>query len=134
MQFSKKVFYWNSLRHTGENIKDLVDKDLDKFRILEERKFDVTDNASNCKAAFQGERLGCFAHTLHLIVKVGLKVDGVRDLVACLRWMSTFFKSSGLAHLDLKDNEQWLGFPNLNVLGEVPTHWGSFLHTGKRYL
>ena len=48
--------------------------------------------------------------------------------------MSYFFKSSGLAHLQIKENEQWLGFPVCNVLGEVPTHWGSFLRTGKKYL
>ena len=83
---------------------------VEKYNLQKSYRFYVTDNASNCKAAFESQEnihwLGCFSHTLHLIVKVGLKVDGVRDLVACLRWMSTFFKSSGLAHLDLKDNEQ----------------------------
>ena len=64
---------------------------------------------------------------------MGLQVDRVKDLVDRLSRLSTFFKTSGLAtHANL--NEQWLVFPDLNVIDEVPTHWGSFLCSGKRLL
>ena len=54
-------------------------------------------------------------------------------MVAHLCQISTFFKSTGLdAHVNL--NEQWLGFPDLNVIQEDPTCWGSFLRSGKRFL
>ena len=98
----------------------------------------MTDNASNCKAAFEGKAgitwIGCCAHTLHLIVKAGLKVHEVSDLMARLKDITSYIHSSTHAHLFLKENEEWLGFPDLTVLSECPTRWGSLLKSVKRML
>ena len=71
--------------HTGENIFDSVegpDGFVQEYNLRGMTRTYTTDNASNCKAAFDGkdniEWIACFAHTLHLVVKAGLKVDEVR--------------------------------------------------------
>ena len=102
----------NEARHIFNSVEG-SDGILDKYNQQKSYSCYVTDLASNCKAAFDSEEnmqwLGCFSYTLHLIVKAGLKVDGVRELVVRLRRISTFFKSSGLAHVNLKYNEQLFG-------------------------
>ena len=128
--------------HTAENIFDSVEgrKEgiLTKWGLEHIPRTYTTDNASNCRVAFQFKDklnwLGCFAHTTHLIVKSGLEVPEVKKLLARSKLATNFFHSSTKGHLLLKENEEWLGFPDLTVLSECPTRWDSFLKSGKRML
>ena len=98
----------------------------------------TTDNVGSCKAAFE-ERdtngwFGCFAHIVHLIIKAGLKVPEVSELLNKLHSITKYFHKSIHANLLLKENATWLGFPELGVKSECPTQWNSFLISGKHFL
>ena len=74
------TFYFTG-SHTSECIFDSVEGTegfVEQYNLENASRFYVTDNASNCKSAFQGKAnidwLGCFAHTLHLIVYVGYHI------------------------------------------------------------
>ena len=43
----------------------------------------VTDNASNCRSAFEKyDWLGCLGHIIHLVVRVGFEVPEIKKLIA----------------------------------------------------
>ena len=70
-----------SERHTGVNLKDRIVKCLREYGIEKDVVATVADNGSNVVSALnmlQVPRLGCFAHTLQLGIKVGLKVPAVK--------------------------------------------------------
>ena len=78
--------------------------------------------------------VGYFAHLLHLAVKVGLLVPGINILCTKLHKLTAFFNKSTKARFVLKDASEWLDFPDLQLISEVPTRWGSFLKSGRRIL
>ena len=61
-------------------------------------------------------------------------MEQVKKLVKKLHKVTTYFNHCPGSLLLLKDNEEWLGFPTLTVLTEVPTRWNSFLKSGRRLL
>ena len=72
---------------------------------------------------------------LDLVVKEGLKeVPEIGELISTLHKVSTYLNHCPGALSLLKDDEEWLGFPNLTVLTEVPSRWNLLLKSGKRIL
>ena len=67
--------------------------------------------------------LGYFGHTLILAVKVGLKIEQVKDaIVRCSCLVTYFHKSTRASHV-LGEKQQALGLPSYVLLQEVETRW-----------
>ena len=98
-------------------------------------RFFTTDNTTNCQKAFEKcNWLGCLGHIIHLVVRAGFEVEQVQKLIGKIKDVLKYFHKSTNASLLLKENEEFLGFPELNVLSESPTRWNSFKKSGKRLL
>ena len=94
--------------HTGDAISAAIKAMLDQWHIpLTKVHVILRDNASNMKKAMatMGMRsLGCFAHTLQLVVNEGLLSQrSVSDAIASCRQIVGHFKHSPLAYSRLRD-------------------------------
>ena len=78
--------------------------------------------------------VGCFAHLLHLAVSKGLHVAVISNLYAKLKKLRKLFNKSTKVRSVFKDASEWLDIPDLQIISEVPTRWGSFLKSGRRIL
>ena len=82
---------------------------LDDWDLLGKSRTYVTDNASNVYKAIvkvgKHKWLGCFGHTINLIVKAGMDVASVAKLAGTCKRIVTYIKSSNLAHERLKEND-----------------------------
>ena len=92
----------------------------------------VRDNASNMvKAMSDGdfEDLGCFAHTLQLVINDGiLSQRTVIDLLAVCRQIVGYFKRSPLAYDRLKSIQDRLQLKQHRLKQDVSTQWNSTLY------
>lgn len=100
--------------HTGEALCSKYKEMFDKWNIKKEQiHLFVVDNASNMRRAMlDGEipYIGCFAHTLQLIVNDGvLSQRYVKDILANCRRIVGHFKRSQLASSRLKEIQASLG-------------------------
>ena len=119
--------------HTGENICHTYETMLDGWRIKKEQlHLIVRDNAANMVKAMRDASfpdLGCFAHTLQLIVHDGvLSQRFVKDTVAVCRRIVGHFKHSPLACPRLKEIQENLGLPTHRLKQDEPTRWNSTLY------
>ena len=67
-------------------------------------------------------------------MRADFHVDEVFRLIAKIKETLKYFHKSTNASLLLKENEEFLGFPELNFISESPTRWNSFKRSGKRLL
>ncbi|XP_065895673.1 zinc finger BED domain-containing protein 4-like [Dysidea avara] len=119
--------------HTGEVLCEHYKRMLAKWKIKESQvHLMVRDNAANMiKAMKDGSfpDLGCFAHTLQLIVHDGvLSQKIVIDTVASARCIVSHFKRSPLAYGQLKEIQQNLQLPVHCLKRDEPTRWNSTLY------
>ncbi|XP_063762422.1 zinc finger BED domain-containing protein 4-like [Eleginops maclovinus] len=87
------------------------------------------DNAANMKKAMEQlgvPSLGCFAHTLQLVVQHGLLAQrAVSDAIANGRRIVTHFKHSPKAYAELEDVEEELNVEPKRLQQDVKTRWSS---------
>lgn len=115
-----------SNKHTAENLSALIKDQCREWGINNKIAAVVTDNAYNIVAAIklcQWRHVPCYAHTLNLIVKAGIKP--VEDLVIKLKNMVQFFKKSTHAMAKLNCTQKQMGLPQLKLKQDVPTRWNS---------
>ena len=126
--------------HTGESIAETFD---DMFRSWDINKQDqvhlvVRDNASNMVKAMSVALLpdlGCFAHTLQLVVNDGtLSQRAVTDMCATARKIVGHFRRSCLAYDHLRSIQANLGLAQHRLVQDEPTRWNSTLHMLQRIL
>ncbi|XP_055615226.1 zinc finger BED domain-containing protein 4-like [Toxorhynchites rutilus septentrionalis] len=91
-------------RHTGENIAKWVS--------------DVLPNILNMR------QLGCFAHSLSLVVQNAIK-NSIQQVVDKCKTIAQFFKKSSHATSKLTEMQEKLGKPTLKLKQDVPTRWNS---------
>ena len=119
--------------HTGEMLCREYNAMLSKWNIDNEQvHLIVRDNASNMvKAMSDGdfEDLGCFAHTLQLIINDGIfSQRAVTDLIAICRQIVGHFKRSPLAYDRLKSIQDRLQLKQHRLKQDVSTRWNSTLY------
>lgn len=119
--------------HTGESIAVMFAEMLSEWAIKKEQvHVIVRDNASNMvKAMCDGgyNDLGCFAHTLQLIIHDGvLSQRTVIDTLAICRKIVGHFKHSPLAYTRLKQIQERLELPCHCLKQDEPTRWNSSLY------
>ncbi|KAL0192345.1 hypothetical protein M9458_010641, partial [Cirrhinus mrigala] len=92
----------------------------------------LRDNASNMKKAMDEmgvSSLGCFAHSLQLVVHEGLLSQrSVSDALANCRKIIGHFKHSPLATTRLEDIQKDLKMPTKRLQQDVATRWNSTLY------
>ena len=118
--------------HTGEMICSKYKEMLEGWGIQKEQvHLIVRDNASNMVKAMREAAypdLGCFAHTLQLIIHDGvLSQRAVIDILTNCRKVVGHFKHSPLAYCRLKEIQQSLGIPQHHLKQDEPTRWNSTL-------
>ena len=110
--------------HTGDSIATATEEMLNAWKI-ENSKVHVIlrDNASNVVKAMDRlgvASLGCFAHTLQLIVNEGLLSQrSVSDVLAICRKIVGHFKHSPLAYSRLEDIQVELNMPTKRLQQDV---------------
>ena len=118
---------------TGENIAKIFDAMFKEWSIEKEQvHLIVRDNAANMVKAMKDggyADLGCFTHTLQLIVHEGVLPQRlVKDTVAVCRKIAGHFKHSPLAYSKLKDIQRSLSLPLHHFKHDEPTRWNSTLY------
>ena len=88
-------------QHTGENIGQVIKECTEEWNIREKVQSIVTDNAANMTVAVKKAEIdvhvGCFAHTLNLAAKRGLKIYEEAGVLEKLRQIASYFHRSTTA-------------------------------------
>ena len=119
--------------HTGEMICSKYKAMFEGWEIQQEQvHLIVRDNASNMVKAMREAAypdLGCFAHTLQLIIHDGVLTQrAVIDVLANCRKIVGHFKHSPLAYCRLEEIQKSLGVPQHHLKQDEPTRWNSTLY------
>lgn len=129
--------YEFSESHTGEHLCDTIQETLDKWGLNKEKIIlAVSDNANNIKSALsmlQVKSLGCFAHTLNLIVQDALKLQSyLIDKIKCI--VTHFRKSSRANHkLNVYQTSNGSNVPK-KLLQDISTRWNSTYYMLDRFV
>ncbi|KAJ4927914.1 hypothetical protein JOQ06_015715 [Pogonophryne albipinna] len=126
------VLHASELRgsHTSMRIRNAIEEMLAKWDIDNDKVHVVMrDNAANMKKAFADmgvQSLGCFAHTLQLVVIQGLLAQrSIIDAVANARKLVGHFKHSPKAYSILEDIQKDLHMPTQRLQQDVSVRWNS---------
>ena len=119
--------------HTGAYIAQKIKEILESWLISTDRVHVILrDNGSNMVRAMKDARLpdlGCFAHTLQLVVHDGvLSQRAVIDILAICRKIVGHFKHSSLAYARLRKIQENLSLPQHRLKQDEPTRWNSTLY------
>lgn len=93
-------------RHTSVNLSNEIKAIITKWKLDGKFVLVVSDNASNIKNAInnlQIRHLGCFVHTINLVVEEGLKCES--DLINKVKTIVTHFRKSTIANKILEKNQ-----------------------------
>ena len=117
-----------SERHTGVNLKNRIVKCLQEYGIEKAVVATVADNGSNVVNALEMlpvPRLGCFAHTLQLAIKVGLKVPAIKKVRGASKHVVKRLKKSSRAATYLRDVQREEGERAYQLIMEIETRLNS---------
>ena len=119
--------------HTAAYICEKLKNSLSTWNIKDHQvHLFVRDNASNMIRAMSDAGftdLGCFAHTLQLVVHDGvLSQRAVLDMLALCRRIVGHFKHSSVGCDRLRQIQQNLALPQHKLKQDVPTRWNSSLY------
>ena len=117
-----------SERHTGANLKERILKIVREYGIEKALVATVADNGSNIVNALNSlpvPRLSCFAHTLQLSIKLGLKVPAVKNVRGAAKHLVTRFKKSAIAATHLRTVQREEGEKAYALIMEIETRWNS---------
>jgi len=85
--------------HTAINLSEQIQKTIDEWQLGGKIELAVSDNATNIKNALgllKLKHLGCFAHTLNLIVQSALTLEN--ELIDKVKTIVTYFRRSTVAN------------------------------------
>ena len=119
--------------HTGAYIAQKIKEILETWFISTDQVHVVLrDNGSNMVKAMKDAKLpdlGCFAHTLQLVVQDGvLSQRAVINILAICRKIVGHFKHSSLAYSKLRQIQENLSLPQHRLKQDEPTRWNSTLY------
>ncbi|CAH1106833.1 unnamed protein product [Psylliodes chrysocephalus] len=121
--------------HTAQHLQSEI------FRIAEEwgisdKVFSVTDNAANVKAGLRltgWGHIGCFAHTLNLVVQSGLEISDIKPLRKKVKTIVEHFHRSTKANNKFLEIQRQMS-NDLILINDVVTRWNSTYFMFERFL
>ncbi len=117
-------------RHTGVLVAQKLDEIIRSLNLGEINIGITTDNASNMKVAWResttiNHGMGCFAHTLHLIVNNGIsKVDKLTKSLSVFKKLAKACNQSALYCQRIRKECE-----DLNKSGTTPVHYNKIIQS-----
>lgn len=116
--------------HTATNIADCLRKISVEWNLDEKIHVIVSDNALNMKNAVQilnWHGVGCFCHTLHLVIKHAIfDQSGVKLMMNRATRLVSYFRRSPKAKAILERCQKELQLPTNALILGVATRWSSY--------
>ncbi|XP_067639740.1 E3 SUMO-protein ligase ZBED1-like [Eurosta solidaginis] len=126
-----------NINHTAENLANAIYKIVCDWNVERKILLSVSDNASNIKCALttklNWKHFGCMAHTMNLIVKDGLRVTEVAEIIDKIKGIVTYFKKSSSANEAFLSYQRNSGRDPLKLIQQVETRWNSTLAMMERF-
>jgi hypothetical protein len=124
--------------HTSENLATELRRVVESWRIENKILLAVSENAANIKNAISTKlswnHFGCFAHTLNLIVKDGLKNKEMSAIIEKVKQIVAHFRKSCVSNEKLMSYQRNAGNEPLKLLQHVATRWNSTFYMLQRFL
>ncbi|CAI6356385.1 unnamed protein product [Macrosiphum euphorbiae] len=125
-----------NLNHTANNLAKEIERVLNSWNLYNKITFAVSDNAYNIKNALNMlgfKNMGCFAHTMNLIVQSALKLE--EDLINKIKNIVSHFRKSTVANNALKTYQINNGIKEpKKLIQDVPTRWNSTYYMVCRFV
>lgn len=113
-----------------------IKKSIEEWNLEGKIELAVSDNASNIKNALrilQLKHLGCFAHTLNLVVQSALTLEN--DLIDKVKTIVTYFRKSTVANNKLRTYQINNGINEpKKLLQDVQTRWNATYYMLNRFI
>ena len=115
-------------RHTAENVAAELNDVVEEWCFQESDVAISRDNAANMVAAMRiipWKGLPCFAHTLQIVVRAGLALPAISEILRRCRKVVGHFKHSVVAQNALEESQTRLNLPQHKLVQDVMTRWNS---------
>lgn len=126
------------MQHTAINLAQELKRVVTEWNLQDKLLMVVSDNAANIKAAvneLRWKQYGCFAHTVNLIVRDGLKDEEIGRVINRVKHIVGHFKRSHIATARLISYQQNQSNKTpLKLLQDVATRWNSTYYMLERLL